>query len=146
MVDLLVRYLHYFAFFVLLGAVVIQNMAIKDVISGEDARNLARVDAVAGVSALLAAVLGITLWLWIGKPSSFYSSNPVFHAKLALFGLLVFFAIAPGLFFYRNRDSQEETLVVSKVIVLLIRGELLLILLIPLLAYLMARGIGISAA
>ena len=91
----LIRLLHFAAIFTYAGALVIENMAIKPQITGEDARNLAKVDAVCGISAIFVLLFGLTLWLWVGKPSEFYSSNPLFHAKLGLFTLMVLCAIAP---------------------------------------------------
>ncbi len=93
----LVRLLHFAAIFTFAGALVIENMAIKPQITGEDTRNLAKVDAVSGVSAIFVLIFGLALWLWVGKPSEFYSSNPIFHAKLGLFTLMVVFA-------YRSHD------------------------------------------
>lgn len=141
----LFRLLHFAAIFALAGAIVIENMAINPQISGEDARNLAKVDAVAGLSAALVLVLGLTLWLWVGKPREFYSSNPVFHLKLGLFALMLILAIAPALFFRRHRDSDAATIEVPGHLRLALRLQLALLVVIPLLALLMARGIGISA-
>ena len=120
-------------------------MAIKPQISGEDARNLAKVDAVCGISALLVFGIGLTLWLWVGKPGEFYSSNPIFHAKLGLFLLMVLCAIAPAAFFLKHRKSYEEIIAVPSYLRLLLKFELVLLLIIPVLALLMARGIGLSA-
>ena len=141
----LFRLLHFAAIFGLAGAVVIENMAINPQISGEDARNLARVDAVAGISAILVLAMGLTLWLWVGKPREFYSSNPVFHLKLGLFALMAVLAAAPALFFRRHRESEADSIVVPRHIRLALKVQLALLLVIPLLALLMARGIGVSA-
>ena len=141
----LFRLLHFAAIFCFAGALVVENMAIKPQISGEDARNLAKVDAVCGISALLVFGIGLTLWLWVGKPAEFYSSNPIFHAKLGLFLLMVLCAIAPAAFFLKHRKSYEEIVAVPSYLRLLIKFELVLLLIIPVLALLMARGIGLSA-
>jgi putative membrane protein len=141
----LVRLLHFAAIFVFAGALVVENMAIKPQINGEDARNLAKVDAVCGMSAVLVLAFGLTLWLWVGKPAEFYSSNPLFHAKIGLFLLMAICAVKPTLFFIRHRNSQEEVIEVSAVLRLLLKFQLVLLAIIPLLALLMARGIGISS-
>ncbi|PCI82405.1 MAG: hypothetical protein COB20_00010 [SAR86 cluster bacterium] len=141
----LVRLLHFAAIFTFAGALVIQNMAIKPQIGGEDARNLAKVDAVCGISALFVLAFGLTLWLWVGKPSEFYSSNPIFHAKIGLFTLMVLCAIVPTIFFNKHRKSEEEIIEVPKLLRLLLKFQLVLLVLIPVLALLMARGIGISS-
>tara|TARA_B110000091_G_scaffold171816_1_gene184884 strand:- start:336 stop:773 length:438 start_codon:yes stop_codon:yes gene_type:complete len=141
----LVRLLHFAAIFTFAGALVIENMAIKPQITGEDARNLVKVDAVYGISALFVLTSGLTLWLWVGKPSEFYSSNPIFHAKLGLFTLMVLCAIAPAIFFNKHSKSEEEVIEVALLLRVLLKFQLVLLVLIPVLALLMARGIGISS-
>lgn len=139
------RLLHFAAIFTLAGAVVIENMAINPQISGEDARNLAKVDAVAGISAVLVLLLGLALWLWVGKPAAFYSTNPVFHVKIGLFALMVILAIPTALFFRKHRNSDSVGIEVPRHLRLALKFQLVLLLIIPLLALLMARGIGLSA-
>ena len=93
MLYTLIRTLHFAAIFVLAGALVVENMALKPTINGEDSRNLARVDALYGIGAALTLLFGLILWLWVGKPSEFYSLNPIFHFKLGLFFLLALLSI-----------------------------------------------------
>lgn len=140
--DVLIRYLHLFAVVVLAGTLIIENIAIGKEISREDLRNLLKVDAVYGLSAGLVAILGISLWLWVGKPSAFYTTNPVFHAKLALFVAVGLLSIYPTIFFLRQRKSQAKTIMVPTGVIRTLRIELVLLAFIPILAFLMARGIG----
>ncbi|MEX0619377.1 MAG: DUF2214 family protein [Pseudohongiellaceae bacterium] len=146
MLYILFRYLHFAAIAVFAGALVIENLAIGKTVSGEDARNLARVDAVYGLSAGLVFLFGLILWLWVGKPAAFYTQNAVFHAKLGLFLLIALLSIYPTVFFLRHRRSGAEAIVVPRWIPRLLRMELVLLLIVPLLAILMARGIGLEAA
>lgn len=139
------KLLHLLAIFFLAGGLIIENIAIKPQINGEDARNLAKVDAICSISALLVLLLGLTLWLWIGKPAEFYSSNPVFHAKLGLFALMVLSAIYPTVFFIKHRHSEQTSIPVPSLLRLLLKFQIILLILIPLLATLMARGVGISS-
>lgn len=141
----LVRLLHFAAIFAFAGALVIENMAIKPQIQGEDARNLAKVDAVYGMSAACVLAFGLTLWLWVGKPSEFYTSNPIFHAKIGLFLLMGLCAIGPAVFFIKHRKSERDLIEVPSLLRLALRLQLVLLIIIPILALLMARGIGISA-
>lgn len=143
MTYILFRYLHFFAIFALAGALVIENMAIKPVISGEDARNLARVDAVYGAAATLVALFGICLWFWFGKPSDFYSYNPVFLAKVCLFVIIALISIYPTVFFFRHRKAGEIEIVVPNALRTILKVELVLLCIIPVLAFLMTRGIGL---
>ena len=141
----LARLLHFAAIFGFAGALVIENMAIKPQITGEDARNLAKVDAVCGISAIAVLAFGLTLWLWVGKPSEFYSSNPIFHVKIGLFTLMALCAVVPTVFFNKHRRSEEDVIEVPQLLRLLLKFQLVLLVIIPVLAILMARGIGISA-
>ena len=143
MTYVLFRYLHFFAIFALAGALVIENMAIKPVLSGEDARNLAKVDAVYGAAAILVAVFGICLWFWFGKPSDFYTYNPVFLAKIGLFVGIALLSIYPTIFFFRHRHSESDDIAVPKALRTILKVELVLLCIIPLLAILMTRGVGL---
>jgi len=145
MTYVLFRYLHFFAIFALAGAVVIENIAIKPTITGEDARNLAKVDAVYGAAALFVVVFGLILWFGVGKPADFYTQNPVFLVKLGLFLLVGLISIYPTIFFFKNRKSELEAIPVSNVIRLILKLEIVLLCIIPVLAFLMARGIGLAA-
>ncbi len=139
------RLLHFLAIFALAGALIIENMAIKPVISDEDARNLARVDAAFGISAVLVFVFGLALWLWVGKPSEFYTQNPLFQAKLGLFVLVALLSIYPTVFFVGHRRSETSAIAVPRLLRLCLKLELAGLVIIPVLAYLIARGIGLNA-
>lgn len=139
----LFRYLHFFAIFALAGALVIENMAIKPVITGEDARNLAKVDGVFGSAAALVAVFGSCLWFWFGKPPDFYTYNPLFMAKIGLFVLVALISIYPTLFFLKHRRSTDDAITVPNSLRVLLRVELAVLCIIPLLAFLMTRGVGL---
>jgi putative membrane protein len=132
MLYALFRTLHFIAILALTAALIIENMALKPTINGEDARNLAKVDAVYGVAAALTLLFGLSLWLWIGKPAEFYSQNPIFQLKLGLFFLLALLSIYPAIFFIRNRKSTATTIAVPRLIGVLTKLEL------------MARGIGLN--
>ena len=142
---ILFRYLHFIAILVLAGALLIENMAISRTISGEDARNLAKVDRIGGLCALLTFLFGLTLWLWVGKPSEFYTGNVIFHLKLGIFILVALLSIYPALFFFRNRNSTAESLAVPVPVIWILRTEIALLLVLPVLAVLMARGIGLNS-
>ncbi|MDP7456288.1 MAG: DUF2214 family protein, partial [Gammaproteobacteria bacterium] len=94
--------------------------------------------------AALVALFGLALWLWVGKPRVFYGMNLFFQLKLGLFALAALLSIYPTFFFFKvRRDATRENAVPASVR-LLMRLELLLLVIIPTLAYLMARGIGLS--
>jgi putative membrane protein len=143
MIYSLLRTLHFITIFGLIGAIVVENIAIKSTITKEDIINLAKIDAVAGASAILTLGFGLVLWFGVGKPAEFYSSNPVFHGKLGLFSLLVLFAVYPAIFFFKQRNTDSDFIDVPKLVRVFLKIELLLVFIIALLAFLMARGIGL---
>ena len=141
---ILFRYLHFIAIAVLAGAILIENMAISRNISGEDARNLAKVNTAYGLSAVLVFLFGLTLWLWVGKPGEFYTGNTLFHLKLGIFALVALLSIYPTMFFIRHRNSSAQSLSVPAPVIWILRAEIVLLLILPVLAALIARGVGLS--
>ena len=142
MSDLVIRYFHFFAIFVLVAMSVSQNILLKRELTARETKRLAVLDAVYGLAAVVTLVAGLLLWLWVGKPSSFYSSNPVFHVKLTLFGLVAILSIAPTVFFFKHLNVRDEYIVVPKSVLRLKRFELIALAVMPALAVTMARGIG----
>lgn len=139
----LVKYLHYLAIFGVVSSVVAELFLMKDVLSRMEISRLARIDALFGISALIALIAGLTLWFWVGKPSEFYTRNWIFHTKVLIFVIVGVLSIIPTIFFLKNRKGDpREALKVPGHLVIMLRVELVLLLLIPLLAVLMAQGRG----
>ena len=61
MLDILIRYLHLVAVLVLAVTLIIENMAIAPQITKEDVRNLIKVDAAYGLSAVVVLACGLLL-------------------------------------------------------------------------------------
>ena len=144
MLYIIFRLLHYLAILVLAITLIIENMAIGHTISDEDGRNLVKVDNIFRISAILVAVFGLTLWIGVGKPMVFYGMNLFFQIKIVLFAFAAPLSIYPTFFFFKvRRDAVKET-AVPAFVRLLMRLELLFLVILPALAYLMARGIGLN--
>lgn len=145
MEESLVRSIHFIGIFILFAALVSEHLLIKPEMSKLEIKKLVMVDAIYGVSAITVLVAGLLLWFVVGKPSDFYSHNPVFHTKLTLFVLIAVLSIYPTVFFMKNRNPQVAITKVPRKIIILIRIQLLLVLMIPFLATAMARGIGLGS-
>ncbi|WP_026967717.1 DUF2214 family protein [Algoriphagus terrigena] len=143
--ELLLRYFHFVSIFTIVGALVSEHLFLKSSLSRQEIIRLAKIDGMYGFAVLTLLGAGLTLWLGgIGKPTEFYSENPVFHLKLALFVTIGLLSIYPTVFFMKNRKGKPDDIVtVPKVIFWLIRLELILLFLIPILAGMMAKGIGL---
>ena len=138
------RFLHFVAIFGVTAAVIIENLAVKPSISKEDAINLAKISLIDNVSLLLTLMAGYTLWFWVGKPSEFYTENPVFLAKLIIFCTILVFGFFPFNFFKRNKKSIEESVLVPPTTIFCVRLRGALLIVTVMLAFLTARGIGLS--
>lgn len=139
--DIIVRYFHFLAIFAMFALLTVQHMQLKGQVAAGGMRKIANLDAAYGIAALVALACGLGLWFWVGKPAGFYSHNWVFHTKITLFVLVGILSIMPTRFILKNRKNPGPVNV-PKSLVMIIRTELLLLCIIPLLAVLMANGIG----
>jgi putative membrane protein len=129
-------------------------MASAATISVQDLKAINRVYVITGLALFVAAVAGCVLWLVVGKPAEFYSNNPVFHAKLGAFILLVLIIGYTGIRFRLLENtaeisslsssvhSNEAPIAVSTSIRRLQKTCIPLMIIVPALAWMMARGIG----
>jgi putative membrane protein len=137
-----VKYIHFAGLLLLVSTLALEHFLVKPKMSPDEFRKLALVDMIYGISSLIVLAAGLTLWFVVGKGASFYTANPIFHIKLSLFVLVGLLSVYPTVFFIRNRTSTQTLIEVPAKIVMIIRTELLLVFVIPLLAVLMAQGVG----
>jgi len=142
MEDIVVRYMHFVGIIILASTLVAEHLLISKQMDLKTFKKLIVVDSIYGISAMVTLVAGLLLWLAVGKPSEFYSSNFIFHIKVSLFITIGLLSAVPTIYFVRNRKATAATIVLPNYIVAILRLELTLLLVIPLLAVLMARGIG----
>lgn len=142
--EIILRYLHFICIFVIVGTLTAEHMLLKKELTRAEIGRLARIDAVYGLAALTLLIAGLTLWLGsFGKPSVYYTKNWIFHTKLTLFLAVGLLSIYPTVFFIKKRKGNEaEKVQVPALIFTMLRAELLLLLIIPMLAELMAHGVG----
>lgn len=142
--EIFLRYTHFVCIFAIVGSLVSEHMLLKKSLTRKEILRLSRIDAVYGISALLLVGAGLTLWFGgISKPAYFYSKNWIFHTKITLFVAIGLLSIVPTIFFTKNRKGNPDELVdVPASVFITLRLELLLLFVLPLLAGLMAHGIG----
>lgn len=142
-------YLHFIAIFVLFALLTLEHQLFRLPLTLERARSLFRIDIAFGVTAAVVLATGITRVVWFGKGLGYYLSNSAFHAKIALFLLVSLLSIYPTLTFLNWRNALKAGQVpqvspqTGQWVTWVIRLELMLLLLIPLAAALMARGFGV---
>jgi putative membrane protein len=142
--EILLRYVHFISIFTIVGALTSEHLLLKKQLTRAELGRLATIDAVYGIAALTLLIAGLTLWLGsVGKPAIYYSKNWVFHTKITLFLCIGLLSVYPTVFFIKNRKGKPgETITIPKTIFWMLRIELMLLFIIPLLAGLMARGVG----
>ena len=142
-IEIMIRYLHFLGIFVVVGSLIGEHLLLKRVMTRTEIKRLARLDTIYGVAFLVVLVCGFLMWFVVGKPADFYSFNWIFHLKVGLLIIMGLLSIVPTLFFWRNKKGEGSELVeVPTSLKIYIRLELLILFLTPLLATLMARGIG----
>jgi len=123
---------------------VAEHLFVKKEMTPSELKRLSRIDAVYGLSALTLLAAGLTLWLGgVGKPTAFYSGNWIFHLKVTLFAIVGILSIYPTIFFIKGSKKTGLSVTVPASVIWTIRIEILILFFIPVLAGLMAKGIGL---
>ena len=145
--EILVAYLHYLSMIATGSFLTAELILCRAPLGVAQVRQLGRVDQAYFVSALAALATGVLRLFFYAKGVGFYLPNPAFQAKLGLYVLVAVLSIRPTMRFIRwsraldqgagPPDSGEV-----QAIRRLVHVELALLALIPLMAVLMARGIG----
>jgi putative membrane protein len=144
MEELCIRYVHFLGIILLSSTLFYELASLSRSITNAQLKKLVWVDALFGASAVIVLVSGGCLWSYFGKPSEFYTKNPIFHMKLAIFILIAIISIFPTWFFLKHRKSHEVTISIPRHVVNIVRVEAALFITIPLLAVLMAHGVGLA--
>lgn len=141
---LLFRYLHILFILIMVGCIFSQQFMVRKELSVKEIKKIAITDALYGISALAVAAMGIVLWFGVGKGSAFYTHNWIFHIKVSLFIIAALLSAYPTIFYLKTRKKVDENdiIAVPKKLILILRTELIIVLIIPLLAVLMASGTG----
>ena len=147
MMEPLLAYLHYLSIIFTGGFLIAELVACRAGMTAEQARRLPSIDLVFFVSALAALATGLLRLFFYAKGVAFYTGNPAFWAKMALYVIIAALSIKPTRTFARwkraaatsgSAPAGDEIAVARQ----LIHIELGLLALMPLMAVLMARGIG----
>ena len=144
-------YLHFLSIFMLFALLVLEHRLFKLPLDLERARSLVRIDIAYGLAACVVLLTGLARVVWYGKGLDYYLHNSMFHAKMGLFVLIALLSGFPTFVFLNWRNALKAGQVPqispgkARAVIMVIRLELLLALLMPLFAVLMARGYGVIA-
>lgn len=148
--DALLAALHHICVFGLFVILTVEMVWVRPGITAEQVMRVARIDALYGVLAVLALVAGGLRVFHGEKGAAFYIDNPVFWIKLGLFLLIGLLSIPPTLNYFRwRRALRDNANALPNAASIqstrkLIHIELALLFSLPILAAMMARGIGLG--
>lgn len=148
MADAIAASLHYLSIFVLFALLTCEHILFRADLDHSTARRLLRIDIAYGISAGLVLVTGAVRVVWYGKGLDYYLHNWLFHTKISLFILLGLLSILPTLTFFNWRNdllagkAPSVSPAQARRTIWVIRLELLILVCLPVLASLMARGVG----
>jgi putative membrane protein len=144
----LVTYLHFLSMIFIGGFLTAELVLCRPGLGAAHVRLLPRLDTAYFIAALVALATGLLRVFVYAKGWPFYASNPIFWVKMALYLAVALLSIAPTRTFIRwsrllgaGSTPLPEPGDIGRVR-RLVHIELALLALIPLMAVLMARGIG----
>ena len=144
-----VAYVHYLSFMLCFGALVLERRLIQPNPNRQDATLMVITDVVYGMAALALLVSGILRVLHFGQGSAFYTENPLFWWKVGIYlgvgGLSLYPTVTYILWAIplRKGELPQVSEALAKRLAWILNIELVGFALIPLLATLMARGVGL---
>jgi putative membrane protein len=148
--GVVVAYVHTLSFMVCFAALVVERRLIRPDPGRAEAMGMLLTDVVYGVSALALVLSGILRVLQFGQGVAFYTLNPLFWLKVGSFVAVGALSLYPTFVFIRwaNPLRKGELPQVSEALATRLRWffsiELVGFATIPLLATLMARGVGLA--
>ncbi|XZG71459.1 DUF2214 family protein [Chitinibacteraceae bacterium HSL-7] len=149
MLDALLATAHFVAIFLLITFLAIETVLVRREWMPAAAAKLARYDLLYFLSAMLVLGTGLARLYFGAKGVPFIATNPVFHAKMTVFVVIALLSIYPTLRFmaWRRATSADPLFVPEdaelKRVRRLLMWESHLIVLMPLLGAMMARGVGL---
>ncbi len=144
----LFAFLHHFAAFVLLGALAIEFVLLRETLTLSVAQKLRATDMIFGIAAGVVLVVGLLRVFYFEKGASYYFSNVPFMVKLTLFIVIGLVSIYPTVTFLSWKRAigagQIPVIGAGKLqrLKLAIHLELAMAAGLILCAALMARGVG----
>ena len=141
-----IHYLHILGIMLLMGSLMAEYLIAKTKTTNESVRMLSIANSIFLISLVVVLISGLFRWFMFGKGNDFYMTNPFFHTKLTLYIILAIIAFFPSrkINKWKKQLNNDSSFLVAekenKSLFLLFRIEFVLIIIIPLLAVLVARG------
>ena len=148
--NALVAYVHYLGIILCFGSLLFERLTLKVGLNRNETISMIIADVVYGLAGVAILVTGILRVKYFGQGGDFYTDNPVFWIKVSLYIVVGLLSLYPTTTYIlwaiplsKNKLPEiSENLV--KRFSLIITTELVGFATIPLVATLMARGVGLG--
>jgi putative membrane protein len=146
-----VAYTHYLSFMVCFAALVLERRLIRPSPERSEAVLMVITDVVYGIAALALLVSGILRVVHFGQGSSFYTENPLFWVKVGLYLSVGALSLYPTITYIlwaiplRKGELPQVSEGLAQRLRWILNVEIAGFALIPFLATLMARGVGLGS-
>ena len=147
-----VAYLHYVSFMVCFAALVVERRLLRPDPDRRSATAMVITDIIYGLAALALLVSGIFRVLYYGQGSEFYTQNPLFWWNVGLYLSVGALSLYPTITYIlwaiplRKGELPKVSQALATRLGWIINVELVGFAFVPLLATLMARGVGLPAS
>ena len=146
----IVAYIHYLGIILCFGALLYERIFLKVDLNKKEVINMIVADVIYGIAGLAILITGILRVKYFGQGGEFYLNNPIFWLKVSVYGIVGLLSLYPTTTYilWAIPLSKNELPTITDNIVkrfkFLINTELACFAMIPFLATLMARGIGLN--
>jgi putative membrane protein len=140
-------FIHHAAAFLLVGALMVELVVLRNELTTASARSVLRMDMVYGISALVLLIAGFVRVFYTEKGAAYYFASGSFLVKLTLFVVVAVLSIYPTMKFIGWRKALREQRLpdfdaaTRRKVRMLLHIELTLVFVIILMAIMMARGL-----
>jgi len=147
-----VAYVHYLSFMLCFGALLLERFLIRPDPDRRTSITMVIVDVVYGIAALALLLSGIARVLHFGQGTAFYTENPLFWWKVGTYLAVGSLSLYPTITYIlwaiplRKGELPQVSEALANRLRWILNIELVGFAAIPLLATLMARGVGLPAA
>ncbi len=146
--EIFLAYTHILGILIIFIALFVENMVISKEMTLKEMKRLAKADSWYGIGAIVMLITGFARIYLVGKPSDYYWSHHLFLIKLGIFTVAGLLSIYPTIQFIKvlkklKADGITEfTWEEAPKFKGIIRFQLALLLSLPFLANMIARGMG----
>ena len=145
----LVAYVHYLCIILCFGALIFERLQLKIELNRKEVISIILADIVYGLAGVMLIVTGVLRVIYFGQGAEFYIQNPLFWIKIASYvavGLLSLYPTVTYILWAIPLSKNNLPTITSGLVSRfrwIINIELIGFSFIPLIASLMARGIGL---